>query len=276
MAARDVTKPGVEAALEEFRRIELDAMLERYGGRPSTRWFIKVGSRYFDQKVLLRAAHEHDQLGPLPPRGVGRFNAGQAKRQFERLGYRVVDNRDTTNEDLAGKEATGPLMRWRIGATRQRTTPTYGEAAARLEHECGFGRIHPAYKMDIPVGEMQYRIRKLDPTAPLLHVLLVRVDNGEPGDGACEFLAERYPDERQLQLEDVRTEHPELWSRVVGNATDEVYRYLGWEDLYSHLYSDYTPDPYYAASPVEGDGVPRARAGEGPNHKELRLWVMHC
>ena len=57
MAVEDISKPGVESALDEFRRIGLDAMLEKYGGRHSTRWYVEVGGRYFDQKVLLRAAH---------------------------------------------------------------------------------------------------------------------------------------------------------------------------------------------------------------------------
>ena len=79
MAVKDVTMAGVETALEEFRRIGLDAMLENYGGRPSTRWYVEVGSRQYDQKVLVRAAHVRQGLGELPPRGPGRFNAGQAK-----------------------------------------------------------------------------------------------------------------------------------------------------------------------------------------------------
>ena len=91
MAVKDVTEKGVKLALEEFRRIGLDAMVERYGGRPSTRWYVEVGGQRFDQKVLLRAAHVHDGLGELPPRGPGRFNAEQARRHFKgKLGYRVV------------------------------------------------------------------------------------------------------------------------------------------------------------------------------------------
>ena len=92
MAVKDVTTEGVEAALEEFRRIGLDAMLEKYGGGRSTRWYVEVGTRRYDQKVLVRAAHVHQGLGDLPPRGPGRSNAGQARGHIEgRLGYRVVE-----------------------------------------------------------------------------------------------------------------------------------------------------------------------------------------
>ena len=87
MAVRDILKPGVESALDEFRRIGLDAMLEDYGGRPSTRWYVEVGGRRFDPKVLFRAAHVHEGLGELPLRGAGRFNADQARRHLDgRLG----------------------------------------------------------------------------------------------------------------------------------------------------------------------------------------------
>ena len=91
MAVIDVTRNGVELALEEFRRIGLDALLEKYGGRPSTRWYVEAGGRRFDQKVLLRAAYVHEGLGELPPRGPGRFNARDARRHLEaNLGYTVV------------------------------------------------------------------------------------------------------------------------------------------------------------------------------------------
>ena len=91
MAVKDITTRGAEAPLDEFRRIGLYAMLERYGGRPSTRWLVEVDGRRFDQKVLLRAAHVCKGFGTMPPRGPGWFNAGHARRHLEgRLGYRVV------------------------------------------------------------------------------------------------------------------------------------------------------------------------------------------
>ena len=95
MAVIDVTRKGVESALEEFRCIGLDAMLERYGGGPSTRWYVEVADRRFDQKVLLRAAHVHEGLGELAPRGPGPFKARDARRHFEfTLGFRVVGTDD--------------------------------------------------------------------------------------------------------------------------------------------------------------------------------------
>ncbi len=78
-----MTRKGVGSAPEEFRRIGLDAMLERYGGRPATRWYLEVDGGRFDQEVLLRAVHVHEGLGELPPRGPGRFDARDATRHLE-------------------------------------------------------------------------------------------------------------------------------------------------------------------------------------------------
>ena len=276
MAVGEITTRGIELALQEFQRIGLEAMLKKYGGRASTRWYVKVGHRHFDQKVLLRAAHRHEGLGDLPSRGSGRFNAGHARRHLANLKFCVVDNARATPKDLKGPEATGPLMRWLTGAARQRTTITYGEARARLEQECGFGSIFPR-NMGLAAGAMQYRILDQDETAPLLHVLLVRGSGttneiGKPGDGAQEFLAARFPEQVLLQQDGVRGSHPELWAKVVGRASNEVYDYRRWEDLHAQLYGDYVADPFFT-TPAEGGGTPRGGGGEGPNHKALRLWV---
>ena len=90
MAVKDIGKSAVEAAIEEFRGSHLDAMLEKYGGGPSTKWYLAVDGRLFDQKLIIRAAHVHQGLGELAPAGAVRFGAKAAKRQLERLGYGVV------------------------------------------------------------------------------------------------------------------------------------------------------------------------------------------
>ena len=87
MAVKDVTKPSVEAALEEFRHTGLQAMLETYGGRPSTKWYVQVDDLLYDQKLVVRAAHVIQGLGHLYPRGPGSFDAGQARSLLERLHY---------------------------------------------------------------------------------------------------------------------------------------------------------------------------------------------
>ena len=85
MPVRDISRDAVESALEEFDRRGLKAMLEKYGGRPSTRWYVEVGTSHYDQKLLVRAAHMHQGLGPFED-----FDAIQAKRRLERLRFSVV------------------------------------------------------------------------------------------------------------------------------------------------------------------------------------------
>ena len=90
MTLQAITREAVEQALRQFDRQGREAMLEQYGGGPSTRWYIRHFGKYYDQKLVLRAAHEISGLGALPP-GPGTFAAGQAKRFIERLGFEVVD-----------------------------------------------------------------------------------------------------------------------------------------------------------------------------------------
>ena len=274
MAVRDITRTGVESAIEEFRRIGLDAMLEEYGGGPSRDWYAEVGNRVYDQKLLVRAAHVHQGYEHLAPRGSGRLHAHQATSRLRSLDYQIVGRREATDANLQGPKATEPLMHWLIGAASQRTTFTDGEAARRLERECGFEPIAPRTRMESSVAAMQRAIRARDPEAPLLLVLVVRADTGEPGPGAREFLADRFPDEPLLRESDARDVHPELWSRVVGRATREVYGYRGWETLYAEFHGEYVADAIFTPPPEEGGGTPRVGVGEGPNHKALRLWVL--
>ena len=269
MAVKDVHKEAVESALEEFRRTDLEAMLEKYGGKPSTKWYVEVGNSHFDQKLVVRAAHVLQGLGYLYPRGPGSFDADQARNLLEQLGYRVVPKLSPTDENLTGPSATGPLARWLIGAVRQSTTLTYDEVASRLAKECGFSRIPRASWMGKTVAALQYAIHARDPSAPLLNVLLVRKDTGQPGIGAQEFLAARYPDEARLGQDGVDTAHPELWTRFVRLATDEAHRYPDWGDLYAQLVGRYVPDPFYAP-PGDKHRPPRGGGGEGPNHRALR------
>ena len=67
LTVKDVTTHGVEAAIEQFRRTGLEAMLEKYGGGPSTKWYLEVGRSRYDQKLVVRAAHVLQRLRDLPP-----------------------------------------------------------------------------------------------------------------------------------------------------------------------------------------------------------------
>ena len=269
MSVKDVTEEGVELSIEEFRRTSLLAMLEKYGGGPSTKWYLEVGSARYDQKLVVRAAHVLQGLGPLPPLVPGDFTAGQSRNRLERLGYRVVRKLSQTDEHLEGPSATEPLSRWLIGAARRDTTLAYSAAASRLEKECGFAPIFPPLRMGKTAAALQYAIHAREPSAPLLNVLLVRKGTGLPGSGAQHFLTARFPDESRLGEKDADTVHSEVWARFARLAIEEARRYPGWEALHEHLFGYYVPDPFYAPRRRAGGGG----GGEGWYHKALREWV---
>ena len=264
---KDVTRDGVEAAIEEFDLTGLETMLEKYGGGPSTKWYLEVGGSRYDQKLVVRAAHVLQGLGPLPPLVPGDFTAGHARHRLERLGYRVVPKLSQTDENLEGTSATEPLCRWLIGAAGRDTTIPYSDAASRLEKECGFASIFPVLRMGKTAAALQYAIHAREPSAPLLNVLLVGKGTGLPGSGAQDFLVARFPEESRLGEEGADTVHPEVWARFARLAIEEAHGYAGWAALYEQLFGrPYVPDPFYAPRRRTGGGG----GGEGPYHKALR------
>lgn len=102
MALINITKPMVLRALREFDQLGRDAMLNKYSSGPSgksTRWYIHFDGKYYDQKVVLRAAHQLSDLGSLPP-GRGTFKASEARRWLTNLGFDVVDNLQVTSPQV--------------------------------------------------------------------------------------------------------------------------------------------------------------------------------
>ena len=89
VALKDIDKQMVEASIKQFDCLGREGMLARYNGGRSTRWYVYFNNRYYDQKLLLRGAHELGGLGSLPP-GRGTFKAVQARKHLKYLGYRVV------------------------------------------------------------------------------------------------------------------------------------------------------------------------------------------
>ena len=67
MAVKDIGKDAVEYAVAEFARLRQRAMLEKYGGGASKKWYLKIDNHHYDQKLIIRAAHVHQGLGELAP-----------------------------------------------------------------------------------------------------------------------------------------------------------------------------------------------------------------
>ena len=86
MALEDIRKRFVIKAIEEFENIGPDKMLTSDGGRQSTKWYILYNGKYYDQKLICRAAHRLQRLGRLP---VNSFKAYGARRKLKELGFNV-------------------------------------------------------------------------------------------------------------------------------------------------------------------------------------------
>ncbi len=99
MALKDINRNSLLMAMEEFKEIGVYAMLEKYGGGQSKWMYINYDGCRYDLKVTVRAAHEIQGLGQLPP-GEGTFTAGQAKLKLEKLGFQIV--RDKTGQSMVG------------------------------------------------------------------------------------------------------------------------------------------------------------------------------
>lgn len=90
MALRDIRKESVIKAIEQFDEIGSINMLNKYGGKLSTRWYIYYNGKKYDQKLICRAAHFLQGLGKLPA-GRGTFTASQASRKLATLGFEVKE-----------------------------------------------------------------------------------------------------------------------------------------------------------------------------------------
>ena len=88
MTLKDIRRESVIKAIEEFDDIGVEKMLSKYGGGPSTKWYIHYEGKRYDQKLICRAAHDLQKLGHLPS-GLGTFKTGESRRKLVALGFEV-------------------------------------------------------------------------------------------------------------------------------------------------------------------------------------------
>ena len=175
-----------------------------------------------------------------------------------------------TRENLQ-QHAAPPLTQWLIDAAKRRSSLTYGEAKRRLEIDIDFDTIFSSM-MGVPAGALMNRILHVRSDCPLLNILLVRQGDGMPGDGAGPFMAD-YLGRPELARDGYRDTHLQQWREACEEIATEVYAFGGWDQVYRQAFGQNLP----AATPPEGterDGISRARSGEGPSHRALRLWVQ--
>jgi hypothetical protein len=125
-----------------------------------------------------------------------------------------------TNENLASDQATKAMMRWLVAAALDNAYLTYGDAKGRLEKDVGFEPLARAGRTGHTAGSMIDKLLAVDPTAPLLNVLLVERATELPSDGAGSYLAGRYNQPR-LRQDGAKDRYPRLWRRTFDAAAGE-------------------------------------------------------
>lgn len=179
--------------------------------------------------------------------------------------------------------AIEPLMRWLIAVALDGSTMTYGEVKHRLEREENFSTIFST-RPGFIAGSLMEHLEQVDPDAPLINVLVVNQEDGQPSKGAGSFMARRFGKPR-LNRSDAKQRFPNLWKESFDRAAGEVYEYTPeqWADLYRRAFGrELTTDRIEEGRSkrqkgTEEDGLSSGRrygpGGEGPFHKALRLWV---
>lgn len=185
-----------------------------------------------------------------------------------------------TNENLSA-HGLEPALRWLIPIALDGSTMTYGELKARLEAEAGFSTVFTT-RIGYVAGELMNRIQAVEPDAPLINVLVVNQDDGQPSKGAGSFMAHRFGEPR-LNRNDAKYAHPKLWKHYFDRAANEVYQIKvdEWARLFQRVFgNDLTIKQIEGGRAdrqegTERDGIVAGRgSGEGPFHKALRLWVQ--
>lgn len=185
-----------------------------------------------------------------------------------------------TNASLMSDDATMAMMRWLVAAALDNSFLTYGEAKQRLEQEVNFERLARAGRTGLTAGTMIDRLLAVEPTAPLLNVLLVERATELPSDGAGGYLAQRFKQPR-LRHENAKNRYPHLWRRTFDQAAGQVYSTSEqeWQRLFQAAFGQPLTATQIGADRdrrkqgAEDDGITYGRRGEGPNHRALRLWV---
>lgn len=130
-----------------------------------------------------------------------------------------------TDDNLRRACATEPLVRWLVAAAKRRTTVTCGTVAARLENECGFGRIFPARRAAVAANAAMERILHVEAGAPILVSLLVRADTRLPESGVEKYFRQT-PGAGPLPLD------RETFEQVAWREQQRVYSYDNWNRIY--------------------------------------------
>ena len=103
MALKDITRQDVEMALEEFDRIHWRNMRAKYGRGLSTKWFIERNGRFYDQRLVLCAAH---QLVDLKSSSLtaSQKDDEKVKSHLEKLGFTISPSPRRSRREIPNRD----------------------------------------------------------------------------------------------------------------------------------------------------------------------------
>ncbi len=148
---------------------------------------------------------------------------------------------------------------------------TYGAIKAELEYQLDIESVFTIH-VGAVAGALMNDILGRDPKAPLLNVLITR-PNGIPGEGAANYLANRYRQERLRKWDEVPKDEK---LRIIERERKKIFAYLRWEELGIELYG---PSKVKQLREPEGNehdfNAVGGRGGEAESleHKRLKKWV---
>lgn len=165
-------------------------------------------------------------------------------------------------------DGLAPAMDLMVASAKAGDLVTYGRVADRLQQALGKSPISPR-QMGLVAGALIDHLLQIDPTAPLINVLVVRGDSDQPGAGADFYLKTRYDVRGHLGTERRRD--------LVQKALNEVWSYREWDRLFKRAFGRLPEELTLEIGNLEDDGQgDNPRYGglpESPEHKALKRHV---
>lgn len=149
---------------------------------------------------------------------------------------------------------------------------SYTACAEFLEEKLKTGKIFSTHPGGV-VGRLMDTLLEEDPELPLINMLVVDLKKGVPGDGADEYLSNRYGRRfRSTDVEDPRR------LRLVAAETNDALGYKKWREIYEKHFGKLPKQrrPVSAEKDGQGDNPNYPKGGgESPEHKNLKEYILN-
>lgn len=150
---------------------------------------------------------------------------------------------------------------------------TYGAIRDELEHQLGIDTIFPT-QIGYVAGSLMNQILEVDPTAPLINVLITR-PTGLPGVGVGDYFANKYKVKGYREWSKVSAKKKR---ELVDRERTKILRYRNWGKLNKKLFGTKAQSKLRKQKGIEVDGfAPNGKNYGGPaeseEHKKLKKWV---